>query len=218
MARKTLTPETIVDAAIAISARNDGDAITGRTLGDELGVDRSAVWRHFADQDALLRAIGDRLLVMSLANVAADLPPHERMKALARSLVHTFEAHPSIGAAVAGRTTQEAAEFAVVEATLQALLEVGVPADRLAGQQRMIAETILGYANLRASQALLPPEIRRGDRLAWSDSYAAASRASYPAIAQHALDLATVSDDEVLELLLDALWASVQTITTERAS
>ena len=215
MTRRTLTPETVVDAAVAIAARPEAPAITGRVLGDELGVDRSAVWRHFADQDALLRAIGDRLLAMALADVPAGLDPLDRMKALARSIVTTFAAHPTIGAVIGGRTTQGPGEFAVVEFTLRALEEVGLPGDRIAPQQRMIADTVLGYASLRAHQELLPPELRRGDRMAFAGAYAAASPDDYPAITRHALDLAQISDDQVLESLLDALWSSVQTLVSK---
>lgn len=212
MARRTLTPSAIVDAAIAIAARAEPHGLTGRVLGDELGVDRSAVWRHFKDQDALLRAVGDRLLTMALDEVPAGLAPQERMMALARALVRAFVAHPHVGAVLGGRTTQGAGEFAVVEFSLQALREAGVPADQIARQQRMIADTILSYASLRAGQVLLPPEVQRGDRQAWAGAYAAASPETYPAIAEHVMDLAAVSDDDVLEALLTALWAAVRTV------
>lgn len=212
MARKTLTPSAIVDAAIAIAARSEPGGLTGRVLGDELGVDRSAVWRHFKDQDALLRAVGDRLLTMALEAVPAGLTPQDRMMALARALVGAFVAHPHVGAVLGGRTTQGPGEFAVVEFSLQALHEAGVPADQIARQQRMIADTILGYASLRAGQELLPPEVRRSDRQAWAGAYAVASPETYPAIAEHVMDLAAVSDDDVLEALLDALWAAVRAV------
>ncbi|MFT3944536.1 MAG: TetR family transcriptional regulator [Ancrocorticia sp.] len=210
MARKTLTPATIVDAALAITARKDATALTGGTLGKELGVDRSAVWRHFKDQDALLRAVGDRLLQMALAEVSPDLPPHERMMTLARALVRTFTAHPSIGMIIGGRTTRGDGEFAVVEFTLRALHEAGVPDELIAAQQRMIADTLLSYASMRAAQALLPAELRRNDHQAWAGAYAMLSPETHPCIARHSGALAAVSDDDVLETLLSALWVAVQ--------
>ncbi|MFT3876505.1 MAG: TetR/AcrR family transcriptional regulator C-terminal domain-containing protein [Propioniciclava sp.] len=210
MARRTLTPATIVDAAVAIAARAEPDGLTGRVLGAELGVDRSAVWRHFKDHDALLRAVGDRLLRMALDAVPARLAPHERMMALARSVVGTFVAHPHVGAAISGRTTQGEGELAMVEFTLQALGEAGVPAEQCARQQRTLADTILGYAGLRASKALLSEEIRQRDQQAWMGTYATVSPQTHPAIARHVTDLAAVTDDDVLESLLAALWAAVR--------
>lgn len=57
-----LPPEVIVDAAMRVTARAEPDGLTGKALGNERGVDRSAVWRHAADRHALLLAVGDRLL------------------------------------------------------------------------------------------------------------------------------------------------------------
>lgn len=212
MPRKTLTPAAIVDAAVAIAARADGPGLTGRTLGEELGVDRSAVWRHFADQDALLCAVGDRLLEMALAAVPPGLPPHERTMALGRAIVAVFAAHPHVGAVIGARTTQGPGELATVELTLTALREAGVPADQIAPQQRMIADVLLSYASQRAAQQLLPPELRRRDQQAWAGTYATVSPQTYPAIAAHAAELASVTDDAVLESLLSALWAAIQTV------
>lgn len=212
MTRRTLTPAVIVDAAIAIAARGDANGLTGRTLGDELGVDRSAVWRHFQDQDALLRAVGDRLVQLALAAVPDGLPPHQRMMAFARALVATFATHPGVGAAVAGRTTQGPGELQAVEVTLQALREAGVPDHQLAAQQRTLADAILSYAGFRAGRALLSDEIRQRDQQAWMGAYATASPQQYPAIAAHVQQLAAVTDDDVLETLLAALWAAVQNV------
>ncbi len=212
MARRTLTPATIVDAAVAIAARAEPNGLTGRALGEALGVDRSAVWRHFADQDALLRAVGDRLVQLALAAVPDGLAPHHRMMALARALVATFAAHPHVGAAIAARTTQGPGEIDAVEFTLQALREAGVPRDQLARQQRALADAILGYAGFRAARALLSEEIRQRDQQAWMGAYATVSPVTHPAIAEHIVDLAAVTDDDVLETLLTALWAAVQTV------
>ncbi|ALJ20470.1 TetR/AcrR family transcriptional regulator C-terminal domain-containing protein [Microbacterium sp. No. 7] len=218
MTRRTLAPAVIVDAAIAAAARGDDAPLSGRTLGDALGVDRSAIWRHFADHDALLRAAGDRLLRLALDEVPTDLVPHERMMALARALVRVFVRHAGIGALVAGRTTGGPAEIDVVELTLRALDEAGVPPEQVAHQQRMIADAVLGYAGMRATQALLPAAQRQHDLLAWGAVYAGVSAQTHPAIAAHLPALAAVTDDDVLESLLAALWRAVQSIAAPAGS
>lgn len=217
-ARTPLTPERIVDAALAIAARAEPDGLTGRALGEELGVDRSAVWRHFADRDALLLAVGDRLLALALAAVPdGPLAPHERMMALGRGLVAAFEAHPHVGALVACRTTQGPGELAVVETMLRALGEVGVPSALVPRYQRMLADTLLGYAGLRAGYACLSEDVRRRDQLAWVGTYATAAPAQHPEISARALDLGAVSDDDVLATLLDALWSAVRAVAATGA-
>lgn len=220
MPRRNLTPGVIVDAAVDLAYHREHTRLTGKVLGDALGVDRSAIWRHFSDQDALLRAVGDRLLVMALdaAEVAvADGSPRDRLKDLARALVATFAAHPMIGAVTAGRTTQGPGEMRMVEVTLQSLHDAGVPDAHIARLQRTFADTVLGYAGLRASQELLPPELRERDREAWYGTYATASAETYPAIAAHVTALAAVEDDTVLESLLTSLSESAERIIAEQA-
>lgn len=215
--RAPLSPDRIVDAALAIAARAAPDGLTGRALGAELGVDRSAVWRHFVDRDALLLAVGDRLLAVALAAVPEDLAPHERMMALGRGIVAAYEAHPHVGALVACRTTQGPGEMAVVEAMLGALSEAGVPADQVPRYQRMLADTLLGYAGLRAGYACLAEDARRRDLQAWVGAYATAPAADFPEISARALDLAEVSDDDVFATLLDALWSAVRAVAATGA-
>jgi AcrR family transcriptional regulator len=212
MPRRTLTPAIIVDAAVALGRGREHTKLTGKALGDALGVDRSAIWRHFADQDALLRAVGDRLLTMALARVDAAGTARDRLKELARAVVAVFVEHPMIGAVTAGRTTQGPGELTLVEFTLQALSEAGVADAELARVQRTFADTLLGYAGLRANQELLPEAVRRHDREAWSRTYATAPAEEYPMIADHVTALAGVSDETVLEAILISLSDAVDRI------
>ncbi|MEU4421031.1 helix-turn-helix domain-containing protein [Actinoplanes sp. NPDC024001] len=209
MAGKRLSPELIVDAAVRIAARAEPDGLTGRALGAELGADRSAVWRHFPDRDALLLAVGDRLLELATDRVRPGLGPRERLQALARSVVEVYVAHPYVGAAVACRTTRGPGEFAVVEMMLAALHEVGLRGESVARHQRMLADAILSYAGMRAGWAVLPERVRRGDEQAWAGAYATLPADRYPAIAEHLPHLAGQGDDQVLGALLHALWLSV---------
>ncbi|WP_051107776.1 TetR/AcrR family transcriptional regulator [Actinomadura atramentaria] len=211
--KERLTRERIVDAAVAIAARGEPDGLTGRALGAELGVDRSAVWRHFPDKDALLLAVGDRLLGMAADRAADRVPagfgPRERLSALAREVVRVYVAHPYVGAAVASRTTRGPGEFRIVEAMLAALAEVGLAEADVVRYYRMLADTVLAYAGNRAQYAVLPPDVRSGDERAWLAEYAALNPAEFPEITARARRLAEVTDDTVLDTLLEGLWLAV---------
>ncbi len=57
-----LTRESLVDATIRIADTEGSAAVTMRRLGTELGVDPTAVYRHFRDKQALLQAAADWLV------------------------------------------------------------------------------------------------------------------------------------------------------------
>lgn len=61
----------LVDEAVRTIDRHGVEALTLRTIGDRLGVSRTALYRHFADKPALLAAVGRegfRLLRLALTD------------------------------------------------------------------------------------------------------------------------------------------------------
>jgi AcrR family transcriptional regulator len=205
-----LDRESIVDAAVRIAARGEPDGLTGKALGVELGVDRSAVWRHFDDRDALMRAVGDRLLLMALEQVPADLAPRPRLAALARAVVDVFVSHPRVGAELAVRMTWGPGEFAVVELMLVSLQEMGLSPADIVLYQRMLADAVLAFAGSLANYAVLSSDARAVDQLAWRTHYAVADPRIYPAISVHAVGLAGVQPESVLDALLAALLDAIE--------
>ena len=57
-----LSRELIVDAAANLVAEHGAEAMTARRLGEALGCDPSALYRHYANMDDLQREVGDRFL------------------------------------------------------------------------------------------------------------------------------------------------------------
>ncbi|MET8778605.1 TetR family transcriptional regulator [Nocardia sp. NPDC004654] len=208
-----LTRDRIVAAAVRIAARGRPDGLTGRALGEELGVDRSAVWRHFADKDALLRAVGDRLLTLAYEQVPGGLDPKARLEALARAVVAVFVGHPYVGSAIASRTTRGPGEFAVVDMMLTALAELGLSPDDVVRYQRMLAVSVLSYAGVSAGYAVLPQKVRDADERAWTREYFALDAEEYPGIAEYSARLADVGPDAVLDTMIEAFWTAVDART-----
>ena len=66
-----------VSAAFEISARSGMQSLTLKALGEHLGLDATAVYRHFRNKDMLLRAMLDQLLQGVLEHAAPSDDPAE---------------------------------------------------------------------------------------------------------------------------------------------
>jgi AcrR family transcriptional regulator len=89
----------LLDEALRTIQAYGVDHLTLRTVGDRLGVSRSALYRHFADKQALLAAVGCegfRMLRQTVAD-AWERNGHGRVgfEAMAKAYVQFAIAHPS---------------------------------------------------------------------------------------------------------------------------
>src|SRR5919108_3233672 len=70
--RHSLTDQRILAEALALVDEAGLDALTTRALGQRLGVDPTAVYRHFRNKDELLGALADRILASSDSDQATS--------------------------------------------------------------------------------------------------------------------------------------------------
>jgi AcrR family transcriptional regulator len=123
------TRDRILDALTTLLANRRADEITTREIAEEAGVSQPTVYRHFADREALLAGVGDRLV--NLSGDAHDGDP-----------LHTLDDFTNM---VESRF-RTAEEFAV-EATAEALLNADPR--RFADDTRRTSESL---AQLVASE------------------------------------------------------------------
>ena len=99
-ARGDLTPERIVDAAIAVADAEGLAAVSMRRVATELGAAPMALYRHVADKDDLLLHMMDA--VMAGWRMPAEPPAgwRERLELAARTLWRLFRAHPWLATAM----------------------------------------------------------------------------------------------------------------------
>ncbi|MFI6514158.1 TetR/AcrR family transcriptional regulator [Spirillospora sp. NPDC050679] len=204
-----LTPELILDTAMAVVEREGADALTFRRLGSELGVDHTAVLRHFGGKDDLLLELTARILAESLEGFSPAEHWRETLANLARRVRRACLAHPRVAATVAGRTSRRDAEFLGADIVLGALFQAGLEGKEAASYYRALVEVALSYSAFEATQLMLEDSAKAGDRAAWGREYLAAPSDVYPNIAAVAQHLAAVDAEDqfevAIELFLDAI-------------
>jgi AcrR family transcriptional regulator len=164
----------MVDEAVGIIQAGGVDALTLRGVGAALGVSRSALYRHFADKQALLDAValeGFRMLRTGLREAwdrAADGP--KRMDGMGIAYVRFAVTHPShyrvmFGADLSGAAKEHPQVDETVDA-FQVLVDAIVAQQRhgfvAAGEPRQLALYIWAVVHGVAMLALdrrLPPDV-----------------------------------------------------------
>ena len=101
-----LTPDLILDTAVAVIERDGPEALTFRRLGTELGADHTAVLRHFRSKDDLLLGLAARLVSDALHDFAPSESWRETLASLARRIRAACLQHPGVAVLVAARTSR----------------------------------------------------------------------------------------------------------------
>ena len=133
--RNRLDPGTIVDAVLRLARQDPGERLTVRRLGQELDVDATAVYRHFKNRDAVVRAALDRLFALALQRTLAaagtDTPWRGRLEVYGGELLKAFLEHPALGSESFATDTYGPGELQAIEFVLQCLTDAGLPDDRV---------------------------------------------------------------------------------------
>jgi AcrR family transcriptional regulator len=88
----------IIDAARELFVSRGVDAVTMREIAKRIGYSATSIYMHFADKEAVLRAICDTdflELATSLKNIMQIAHPVERMQALGRGYAAFALTHPN---------------------------------------------------------------------------------------------------------------------------
>ena len=138
----TLGPEDFIVAAMKHVDTHGLSALSMRALGSELGVDATALYRHFPNKDSLVAAMVDRMLREALeSHDPAGKSPREKILDLVLSMRRAFERHPDIGIALINSEGQSANGYQLSTSLARYFAEMG-----LRGRDVVRAyQTIEGY-------------------------------------------------------------------------
>jgi AcrR family transcriptional regulator len=152
-----------------------------RALGDKLGVDPTAVYRHFKDRDDLLREVGDRALSPVVEGFVPSREPRKDISALCTRLRTTLIANP-IGLQITAQgPTRRPNELQITEIILSSLARAGLAVPEAVVAYHTIIEHTLGSSWLDAPLAQAG-DLRYETYQSWRSDYCDLDSREYPAI------------------------------------
>jgi AcrR family transcriptional regulator len=170
-----LSEERILKAAFRLSRNGDPRAFTMTALAQSLGVRTSALYHHFADRDAVIRAMRAHLTALADASALATAPVEEGLRAWGRNYREAALSAPSAIVMLATLPIDaDDASFAQYEDVTVALERAGWPQDRIVDTIVALESFVIGSA----LDALAPADnMDPGDLAAAYPRFAAAEQA-----------------------------------------
>jgi AcrR family transcriptional regulator len=197
-----------LDRDAIIAAALDATSVSFRDLGSRLGVDPTAVYRHFRSKEELMGALFEHVTDLGLD--AIDAPPEEWQERLRQLALRTREAlsrYPAVGGEAMLLTTNGLAEHRAMETILDAFARAGLEGDELVRHYALFAmQTLSGSANAARARALHPGE---SDSL-WLDAPLLVDPREFPLIARNAPRLAELRDEALYLAGIDMVIASAE--------
>jgi len=202
--RGSLTTDHIVSAALRLLDEGGSAGFSLPKLGEVLGADPTAIYRHFPSKDDLVLAVADRLIEESTVGLEPGPCWVTTLTDLARRVRGTYLRHPAAATLSSFRTTQRPAEMRAADIVVGAVLAAGFDGIEAATVFRAIADFGLSWAGLEASYLALDQQRRDKDDAAWASAYQRLEPDELPNIWQIRRDLLVVNenDEEVFETAL----------------
>jgi TetR/AcrR family tetracycline transcriptional repressor len=203
--RKTvrLDADSIVAAAVRVIDADGLAQLTMRRLGKELGVDPTAVYRHFRDKDDLLLAICDRLLGIVLESLEPQDDWRCTLRDMSEKAWDVYQRHPHLAHLLSQSPEVLDQHERLAEIGLGALRAAGLTDSDAALSYHVLVGYTAGFASGAAEPTQLGPPYA-----AWRRSYALLPESEFPNCVQLAPVLFPEPADQFafgLELILDGI-------------
>lgn len=165
--RRTLSEQTILNAALALLTERGADGVTIRALAAGVGVAPNAVYTYFRDKAAVLEGLAEQLLGRVNHDRFTDptLPWRDRIQALALELRSEMLAHPGAAYLLLGTRLDGPNAQAVSQTLLSILADGGLDPKDAARASYLLTVHILGSAAVQVADAGTEPFLWGLDRL-----------------------------------------------------
>jgi AcrR family transcriptional regulator len=163
--RVALSRGSILTAAMHLAETDGTTQLSLNKLGQALGVDATAVYRHFRDKDELMLALGDLLIQEAVAHLRPRRQWNATLESIAMRLREVCLARPALAQQIAVRFTGGDGEIQLRDQVMAALAAAGLTGPVAARQCRAFVEMTLGHIALTATLLSLPDDLQQRDVL-----------------------------------------------------
>lgn len=119
--RSTLTPQSVVESALALADAEGIEAVTIRRLARSLGVTPMALYWHFRNKDELLASITARIFDQIDLSLDASTSWQEQLRSLLGSMLSVLRAHPAAAILLSTQTVSSESGLRATEIMLDIL-------------------------------------------------------------------------------------------------
>lgn len=215
--RVRLDPERIVDALLELARREPHERLTFKRIGEELGVDATAMYRHFRNREAMTQAALDRLNRLSVeAGQAVPGGWRARLEAHLLATAELYLTYPALGAEGAVIDPAGPGDAAAVEFLLEVLHEAGLEGGALVRAYAAVSGFALSFSAAMAHEVMRGGEEEAGSE-PWITSFGSAHLPDYPLLDANRDALFALSGMDVYRAGIAALLDSVERQGIERA-
>jgi AcrR family transcriptional regulator len=184
---RSLTPNTIATAALAVIDRHGLPALTMRAVADELGMGAMSLYRYVDSREQLEGLVLDLVLGAGDTDLPARASWTKRVTILVERARDAISAHPAVVPVLLTHRHATEGSLRWIEATLDALATGGFDGERRAIAQRTIVSYVIGAVQLEHFGPLAG---------AGTAAMADLPRARYPYVADTAFHARRIPPDE----------------------
>jgi AcrR family transcriptional regulator len=144
---KSLNRNEYIRVAVEFVEEQGLAKLTMRALGEKLGVDPTAVYRHFPNKEAMIEAMLDHLIAQSAEIEPAGDTPRDRILSTALDLRAIFHAHPQLSTAFATSSGAYPSGLVLTKRLITELRAIGLQNTDLVQMYQTIETFIMGSTN-----------------------------------------------------------------------
>ncbi|MFL5724109.1 MAG: TetR/AcrR family transcriptional regulator [Chloroflexota bacterium] len=171
-----LSREALVAATVRIADGQGSGAVTMRRLGAELGVDPTAVYRHFGSKDELLQAAADWLVAGAFEGYEPRGEWADDLRAMIIHIRRRYLRHPELLRLVATARGPVRSEPGATDRVLGMLRDGGLPPEDVVPAFEVLQDYLIGFTVLDAGSLGQSPD-------EWRRAFHDVAPAAYPHLA-----------------------------------